>query len=353
MTFMGQAIIKDLQALNGTRATDTALGAMLRLTKNSASNDINSIALQNNELDQYLVAKTDPSQEEAVKFARNEPGTLIKGPPGTGKSQTLTHIVADCLGRGESVLICTQKQAALEVVRKRLVAEGLQSRVVMVQDVNKDRRSVIKSIREHQESVRQSSDRQEKIMTERRQLAAKISSCEGELDKNHKVLFDRIGKTGRSYRDVITELLTIEDMDENLPVDCPEIRSIVQYLPIDDLVNLEERVAALVPLWLEAEPQKSANENLLSFGWEKSKCDLYRTQLKALFHSEKKRLSKHPRANNVFTIENVDRARTVVSSCLRTYPKVLKDRIHLAKWIDLFTSKNDKTVGQGLINNLV
>ena len=44
----------------------------------------------------------------------------MKGPPGTGKSQTIANIIAECIANGKSVLFVSDKMAALEVVYKRL-----------------------------------------------------------------------------------------------------------------------------------------------------------------------------------------------------------------------------------------
>lgn len=50
---------------------------------------------------------------------------VIEGPPGTGKSQTITNIIGVCLAQGKSVLFVSEKLAALEVVRSRLEKAGL------------------------------------------------------------------------------------------------------------------------------------------------------------------------------------------------------------------------------------
>ena len=52
-------------------------------------------------------------------------GVLLVGPPGTGKSQTLTNIIAAALSEGKKVLFVSEKLAALEVVRHRLNHAGL------------------------------------------------------------------------------------------------------------------------------------------------------------------------------------------------------------------------------------
>ena len=40
----------------------------------------------------------------------------IEGPPGTGKSQTITNMIATALDQGKRVLFVAEKQAALDVV---------------------------------------------------------------------------------------------------------------------------------------------------------------------------------------------------------------------------------------------
>ncbi len=57
-----------------------------------------------------------PTQEAILHSARREPLTVVTGPPGTGKSYTITAIVLDALLRGESVLVASQMDKAVEVV---------------------------------------------------------------------------------------------------------------------------------------------------------------------------------------------------------------------------------------------
>ncbi|MGD7705172.1 DUF4011 domain-containing protein [Microlunatus sp. Y2014] len=67
----------------------------------------------------------DGSQAVAVASARAGRNFVLEGPPGTGKSQTITNIVADQLAQGRSVLFVAEKGAALDVVRQRLGDAGL------------------------------------------------------------------------------------------------------------------------------------------------------------------------------------------------------------------------------------
>ena len=50
---------------------------------------------------------------------------MIEGPPGTGKSQTITNAIANALSQGKSVLFVAENLAALEVVRGNLEKVGL------------------------------------------------------------------------------------------------------------------------------------------------------------------------------------------------------------------------------------
>jgi RecA/RadA recombinase len=50
---------------------------------------------------------------------------VLEGPPGTGKSQTITNLIAQALANGKRVLFVAEKRAALEVVQRRLAEVGL------------------------------------------------------------------------------------------------------------------------------------------------------------------------------------------------------------------------------------
>ena len=72
-----------------------------------------------------LVMDADSSQHSAIIDALQGKSIVIEGPPGTGKSQTITNLIAANLAAGKSVLFVAEKLAALEVVRKRLDKVGL------------------------------------------------------------------------------------------------------------------------------------------------------------------------------------------------------------------------------------
>lgn len=67
----------------------------------------------------------DSSQLAAIAAADKGKDFIIEGPPGTGKSQTISNLIAHMLGQGKNVLFVSEKIAALEVVHRRLKATGV------------------------------------------------------------------------------------------------------------------------------------------------------------------------------------------------------------------------------------
>jgi hypothetical protein len=69
---------------------------------------------------QHLIYDADSSQHSAIIDVLDGKNIVINGPPGTGKSQTITNIIAAGLKAGKKILFVSEKLAALEVVRRRL-----------------------------------------------------------------------------------------------------------------------------------------------------------------------------------------------------------------------------------------
>lgn len=67
----------------------------------------------------------DSSQLSAVMAAARGKDFVLIGPPGTGKSQTIANLIAQCLAEGKRVLFVAEKIAALDVVYRRLREVGL------------------------------------------------------------------------------------------------------------------------------------------------------------------------------------------------------------------------------------
>ena len=70
----------------------------------------------------YTVLDADSSQSEVIEAARSGRSFILQGPPGSGKSQTITNIIADAMGTGKSVLFVTEKATARHIISDNLRA---------------------------------------------------------------------------------------------------------------------------------------------------------------------------------------------------------------------------------------
>lgn len=66
------------------------------------------------------ILDADSSQSRAIEASIKGHSFVLKGPPGTGKSQTICNVIAEFLKAGKIVLFVSEKMAALEVVFNRL-----------------------------------------------------------------------------------------------------------------------------------------------------------------------------------------------------------------------------------------
>lgn len=65
------------------------------------------------------------SQMQAVENALRSNLSLIEGPPGTGKTQTILNVIANLLVRGKDVLVASPNNSATDNVREKFEREGL------------------------------------------------------------------------------------------------------------------------------------------------------------------------------------------------------------------------------------
>ena len=70
--------------------------------------------------DEFLVLDADSSQNYAINAVLGGQSLIVKGPPGTGKSQTIANLIASLIARGKKVLFVAEKRAAIDAVTKRL-----------------------------------------------------------------------------------------------------------------------------------------------------------------------------------------------------------------------------------------
>ncbi len=94
------------------------------------------------------VVDADSSQLRAIAAVSRGHDLVIEGPPGTGKSQTITNLIAQALADGKSVLFVAEKMAALQVVHSRLVRSGLGEFCLELHAARANKRVVLQEIRQ-------------------------------------------------------------------------------------------------------------------------------------------------------------------------------------------------------------
>ncbi|MDX6418889.1 MAG: hypothetical protein QOG28_3509 [Trebonia sp.] len=63
---------------------------------------------------------TNPEQERVALRLAEHRGVTVQGPPGTGKTHTIANLISHLVGHGQRVLVTSQKEQALAVLRDKI-----------------------------------------------------------------------------------------------------------------------------------------------------------------------------------------------------------------------------------------
>lgn len=165
-----------------------------------------------------LITDADSSQLEAIRAVISGRSLVIEGPPGTGKSQTITNMIASAIGSGKSVLFIAEKMAALNVVRNRLDDAGLGDFCFELHSTKAGRRETFNSI-----------DRRLKRPRDRR-VEAELESVARDLRigrKNLSSLVDALGqpagKLSLTVQQILWRVQTARAETNELPREIDEL----------------------------------------------------------------------------------------------------------------------------------
>ncbi|MDR0198793.1 MAG: DUF4011 domain-containing protein, partial [Methanomassiliicoccaceae archaeon] len=154
----------------------------------------------------YSILNADASQMNVVLDVLDGRSVVVEGPPGTGKSQTIANIIAECLGNGKTVLFVSEKMAALNIVKKRLDEAALSRYVLELHSENANRKNFLKEMERSMTSEMTSEPLSEhecaKLERVRNELDAYAASISGPIGKRGLTPYQLIGMRESAYANI-------------------------------------------------------------------------------------------------------------------------------------------------------
>src|SRR5262245_3201112 len=141
----------------------------------------------------FFPLEYNDQQREILDRLKEHFGVLVQGPPGTGKSHTIANIISSLLARGKRVLVTSQTENALKVLRdlippeiRSLCVSQLGSDTESKKQLNDSvveigKRLAFRNSREHEERIQQINSEMKAIREEQARLHQQIRDW-AELD---------------------------------------------------------------------------------------------------------------------------------------------------------------------------
>ncbi len=184
---LSNSIYNDYTLLEKKKLTNDAVSELLRTEKDKSKSKKAKKAKKAKKQTLYPIKMLDYAQSCVLKKVDEMGNMVIYGPPGTGKSQTIVNIITDAVCKNKTVLVVSQKKAALDVVYNRL---GLLSEKSMyITDEYKQKRAFYdKCLAAHQNEITAETLNVTQLSERFDALEAKINSELSSLDTIYNTL---------------------------------------------------------------------------------------------------------------------------------------------------------------------
>lgn len=158
----------------------------------------------------FVIKKLNKSQQEAVAAClQNEQITIVHGPPGTGKTTTLTEAIVQLVRAGEKVLVSAPSNTAVDNISKELIRNGV--RLLRVGNTSKVDETIFSHTPEGKlsNSKQQKEIKQLKIRAEEfRRMAIKYKRSFGKAEREQRnLLFKEV-------KNIRTEIKKLQHYNE-------------------------------------------------------------------------------------------------------------------------------------------
>ena len=195
-SFAKLALVNDLKGAGELLSSNDVIAAIAgdnqaRGRLGSSQVEVNPRSLDAKAPEQeFCVFEADSSQQCAIAGIAAGQNAVVHGPPGTGKSQTITNLIATLVADGKTVLFVAEKRAALEVVQQRLERSGLDHLAMDLHGAELSPKKVMERVSrtlslvrtskpaQAETTHRQFQDRRSKLNTHDSQMHA-VSDCAG------------------------------------------------------------------------------------------------------------------------------------------------------------------------------
>lgn len=184
-----------------------------------------------------LPMSADASQLYAIQTACSGESFVLHGPPGTGKSQTITSLIANALAQGKSVLFVAEKMAALEVVQKRLENIGIGPFCLELHSNKSKKKDVLEQLRRASEVTRVRTA--EEYSAKAEQIAAMRSELDAYAQQLHK-----LRKCGSDLYTLINDYERYKDAADITPFDRGFVSSLTKVDIDRQQLAVERMIAA-------------------------------------------------------------------------------------------------------------
>ena len=190
-----------------------------------------------NENNVLLPMPADASQLYAIQAACSGESFVLHGPPGTGKSQTITSLIINALAKGKRVLFVAEKMAALEVVQKRLESIGIGRFCLELHSNKSKKKDVLEQLRKATEVTKTKTAEEYAAKAEQR------AALRAELD-SYAVQLHRMLNCGSDLYSLINEYELYKDAPDIAPFDHAFIRELTKQTLEQQQLAIERLIAA-------------------------------------------------------------------------------------------------------------
>lgn len=186
----------------------------------------------------FHILDADSSQMDAILAAKRGMSFVLKGPPGTGKSQTIANIISESMANGKKVLFVSEKRAALEVVYNRLQRAGLGDFCFALHNHKANRRQMLGQL---QEVMNKAVGKNLELNVNQLNV---LERKRKELNRYHNELHTHCSGFDKSAFQMIGKLANLSDVPDVI-FDIPNVETLTEEY-IDEKCELLRRLASVI-----------------------------------------------------------------------------------------------------------